>query len=181
MGVINTGMLNIIRGNLTYLEYNLDDFLFSPEINSFIATLYFSNACKLIVGKYNMTKEQCANTTPGFTVVNPFEIGLAIYINRQNYYFFNNLTENFAHSGVYSGPFATILTDLTQKYKAQSLGMLGQIASLVNFFNGCIIAIDLGYIFAYIIVYYYFRTQFKKIKEILLFFDDKFKSHKTPP
>ena len=74
-----------------------------------------------------------------------------------------------------------MLTNLTQYFKSESLGMVGRISALVNLFNGCIIAIDLGYIFAFVVVYYYFRAQFKKIKEILVFFDQKFKSHKTVP
>lgn len=48
-------------------------------------------------------------------------------------------------------------------------------------FNGCIIAIDLAYIFAFMVIYYYFRTQLKQIREILLFFDEKFKTKRTPP
>lgn len=85
-------MLNIIRGNLTYIEYNMINFLFSQSINSFISLLYFQNSCPLLTVNYGITPELCANTTPGFTIVNPFEIGLGVYINRQNYYLFNNLT-----------------------------------------------------------------------------------------
>ena len=59
--------------------------------------------------------------------------------------------------------------------------LMSNIVNLVNLFNGCIIVIDLGYIFAFIVIYYYFRTQFKKIKELLLLFDEKFKSKKIIP
>jgi hypothetical protein len=71
-----------------------------------------------------------------------------------------------------------VLTNLIEIYKGESIRMLGNIASVVNLFNGCIIVINLGYIFAFVVIYYYFRTQFKKIKQILVFFDYKFKSRK---
>jgi hypothetical protein len=56
--------------------------------------------------------------------------------------------------------------------------MMDDILKLVNLFNGCKIVIDLGYILAFVVIYYFFRNQFIKIKEILLFFDEKFKSKK---
>lgn len=170
-GYINNDMLAQIRGNLTYLQYNLNSLVFLPEISTYIILVYFTNSCPILAVKFNMTAPDCAQTAPGFTISNPFEIGLALYLNRQNYYFFNNLTEDFAHSGIYSGPFAMILTNLIEMYKGESMRMLGSIANLVNLFNGCIIVINLGYIFAFIVIYYYFRTQYKKIKQILVFFD----------
>ena len=48
-------MLNAIRGNLTYLEYNLKNFLFTPEMNSFIATLYFGNSCPGLTSNGNLS------------------------------------------------------------------------------------------------------------------------------
>jgi hypothetical protein len=105
-------------------------------------------------------------------------VGLALYINRQNYYFFNNLTEDFAHTGVYSRPFAEILTNLTEYIKTDSLNAVGQIAGLVNLMNGLIIAIDCGYILAFVIIYYYFRNQLYRIKEIIIFFNEKLKARK---
>lgn len=45
--------------------------------------------------------------------------------------------------------------------------------------NGFIILIDCCYIFAFIIIYNYFRQQFIKIKDILYFFNSKWKPHKT--
>jgi hypothetical protein len=56
--------------------------------------------------------------------------------------------------------------------------MMDDILKLVNLFNGCKIVIVLGYILAFVVIYYFFRNQFIKIKEILLFFDEKFKSKK---
>jgi len=59
--------------------------------------------------------------------------------------------------------------------------MIGKVVWLVNLFNGCIIAIDLGYILAFVFIYYYFRKQLGKIKQILVFFEERFRSKKTPP
>ena len=44
--------------------------------------------------------------------------------------------------------------------------------------NGFIILIDCCYIFAFMIIYNYFREQFVKIKEILYFFSNKWKGKK---
>jgi hypothetical protein len=71
-GKVNTDMLDVIRGNLTYLEYNLNNFLFTPDMNNFIATLYFANSCAILTTRYNLTAQECATTAPGFTVANPF-------------------------------------------------------------------------------------------------------------
>lgn len=51
------------------------------------------------------------------------------------------------------------------------LGMIGEIAVSTNLFNGFIIAIDLAYILAFVVIKYYFRQQIIKIKEIMIFFE----------
>jgi len=59
--------------------------------------------------------------------------------------------------------------------------MMGRIGGSVNVLNSCIIAIDLAYLFAFMVVYYYFHSQLTKIKDILTFFDSKFKVDRPLP
>lgn len=59
-----------------------------------------------------MTQAECSSTAPEFTISNPFEVGLLYYFNRQNYYFYNNVTETFAHTSVYSKIFVRVYLDL---------------------------------------------------------------------
>ena len=42
---------------------------------------------------------------PGFTLKNPFRIGLDLYFRRVNYNLMVNLTDTFASNGIYSEPF----------------------------------------------------------------------------
>jgi hypothetical protein len=51
--------------------------------------------------------------------------------------------------------------------------------TIVALLNGFIILIDCCYIFAFIIIYNYFRTQFLKIKDILYFFNSKSRPRKA--
>lgn len=120
--------------------------------------------------KYNMTAAKCANTAPEFTVTNPFELGLVYYFNRQNYYFSNNVTETFAHSSIYSRPFAEVMTNLTRKFKIETLGSLTTISQTLNLMNYVAITIDLFYILAFLLLYYFFRRSLASIKLIIDFF-----------
>lgn len=71
---------------------HINSFEFSPQLNSIIHTLFFQNSCDYLKLTYNLTQKQCSLTAPDFTIKNPFEIGLAYYLNRQVYYFYNNVT-----------------------------------------------------------------------------------------
>jgi len=48
-------MLSVIRGNLTYLEYNIVNFLFSPDLTNFISLLYFENSTSVLTSRYNLS------------------------------------------------------------------------------------------------------------------------------
>jgi hypothetical protein len=50
--------------------------------------------------------------------------------------------------------------------------------TIVALLNGFIILIDCCYIFAFVVIYNYFRTQFLKIKDILYFFNTKWRPKK---
>ena len=77
---------------MKYLTYQISKMNFSPELNSYISTIFMENSCTLMQQKFNMTQAECANTTPYFTITNPFELGLLFYLNRQNYFVYNNMT-----------------------------------------------------------------------------------------
>lgn len=83
-------------------------------MGAFITAFFMDNSCNYLEKSYKISKTECANTAPGFTIVNPFEIGFALYIHRQNYYLGNNVTENYAHSGIFSKNFAWIFTNMTK-------------------------------------------------------------------
>jgi hypothetical protein len=111
---LNPAKLAEIRSQLNYVEHQINDLLFDPDLTNFVTALYFDNSCSQLRTIHNISSSVCSNTCPGFTVVNPFQIGVGLYLHRQNYYISNNLTENFAHTGVFSQPFARIFTNLTQ-------------------------------------------------------------------
>ena len=179
-GNIDYNMLNIIRGNLTYIQYEMSSFSFTPALNSIMAQLYFQNSCALLENTFHLDYFNCHNTMPEFTITNPFEIGLAAYLTRQNFYIFNNITEDYGHTGVLSRPFSDVLTNLTQMIELEGIAVMDAIDSKVNMMNGIIIVIDCLYVLAFVIVYQYFKDQLQKIKDILTFFKEKLKA-KTKP
>lgn len=81
-----------IAENLDFLSFQMTSLDYSPELNQFINTLYFQNSCSILMPMYNMSLEECCNTAPEFTLKNPFEVGLAFYLNRQFFYFYNNIS-----------------------------------------------------------------------------------------
>lgn len=91
----------------------------------------------------------------------------------------NNITENFAHTGVFSQYFARIFTNITLQIQKEGSSSLQNTFTIVLLLNGFIILIDCCYIFAFMIIYNYFREQFVKIKEILYFFNNKWKGKKS--
>lgn len=90
---------------------------------------------------------------PSFTLTNPFEIGLASYFTRQNFYIFNNITEDYGYTGVLSKPFADVLTILAQMIEIEGIKVVDSIENKVNMMNGIIIVIDCLYVLAFIIIY----------------------------
>jgi hypothetical protein len=165
-----------IRTQLNFVEHQINNLLFSDSLTAFISTLFFENSCSQL-SIYNLSS--CSNTCPGFTITNPFQIGVALYFHRQNYYISNNLTENYAHTGIFSQPFARIFTNLTQSIEQEGVASLQNTFTIVALLNGFIILIDCCYIFAFVIIYNYFREQFAKIKDILYFFNSKWKPKKV--
>lgn len=71
-GVLNQPKLDSIRNSLSELEHNMNNLLFSPELNTFITTIYFENSCPVLNQRYNYPLGDCARTVPNFTIVNPF-------------------------------------------------------------------------------------------------------------
>lgn len=112
-------------------------------------------------------------------MVNPFQVGFALYLHRQNYYISTNVTENYAHTGVFSQIFARVFTNLTVAIKQEGNASLDNTFTIVALLNGFIILIDCCYIIAFLIIYNYFRQQFLKIKDILYFFNSKAKPIKN--
>jgi hypothetical protein len=177
--VVDEDKLNEIRYQLNFVEHQINSLLFSDNLSKFITTLFFDNSCSQLKSQYNYSSSNCANSCPGFTIINPFQIGIALYFHRQNYYISNNLTENYAHSGVFSQQFARIFTNLTESIQQEGVASLQNTFTIVLLLNGFIILIDCCYIFAFVIIYNYFREQFVKIKEILYFFNNKWKVKKA--
>jgi hypothetical protein len=87
-------MFASIRNNLNYIIHSRKKFLFGEDFNNLILTIFFEDSCSLLNKNYNYSMTECASTTKGYTIDNPFEIGLAFYFQRQNYFLFTNYTEN---------------------------------------------------------------------------------------
>ena len=133
---------------------------YSPEFLETVETFLFDNSCGIMKKQVNMTSEQCANTMPGFTVSNPFQIGYFTYLFRQNYYLTINLTENFAHTGIYSRPLAQIFHFLALQFQKEGLRIVKGSLQQVFFINLYIILIDCLYIAIFVFIYRYFSTQY---------------------
>lgn len=61
--------------------------------------------------------------------------------------------------------------------KREGISALEETFVTVALLNGFIILIDCIYIFAFLVIYRYFRNQFAKIKEILFFFSIRLTRH----
>lgn len=47
----------------------------------------------------------CGDSMPGYTIEDPFKMNLDLYFRRMRYHLIANITDTFAHTGVFSDPF----------------------------------------------------------------------------
>ena len=111
-GILAPSTIALLKGHIDYLTYNLTNFSFSPSLNDLLYTLHFNNSCSLMKQWYNMSQQECHSMMPEFSISNPFEQGLLYFYTRQNYFFYNNVTETFGHTSIYSNYFVRVYLNL---------------------------------------------------------------------
>ena len=84
--------LNLIRSNFSHLMNSHTNLLMSTDLSNLVVQYYFYNSSTVVQSKYGVTPAECRSLAPEFTVINPFEVGVCIYMVRQDYYMSNNLT-----------------------------------------------------------------------------------------
>lgn len=87
------------------IENHKSKYQFSDKLSYDIKAAFFNNSCGYLVSKGIIKDNWCGDSMKGFTLKNPFRIGLDLYFRRVNYNLVVNLTDAFGSNGIYSEPF----------------------------------------------------------------------------
>lgn len=90
---------------LSIIENSKDNFQFSQGVIKDVTTIFFNDSCDYLVGKQVINTEWCGKSMSGFSLPDPFSLGLDLYFRRMNYNLIANITDTFASTGIYSDPF----------------------------------------------------------------------------
>lgn len=77
----------------------------------------------------------CSNTLPGYVIANPFQLSLIPYFSRMHYNILDNITSAYGCTGVYSGPFITVLTTLLNKMRVYGESFTNDAFTTLNLYN----------------------------------------------
>lgn len=81
--------------------------------------IFFEDSCASLVQRKIIEPQWCNNSMRGFSLTNPFGMGLDFYFRRMHYSLVTNVTDTFAATGLFSDPFKGVFKYLAGKIKEE--------------------------------------------------------------
>jgi len=102
-------------------------------------------------------------------VRNPFQLGLVAYFSKANYNVFDNITETYGSTGLYSSPFVKIFSLLADKIRADGLTFIEDSFDQLTLYNLVYTIMSAFYAFVTLMVIYVLKCMNFEINDLLKF------------
>lgn len=99
----------------------------------------------------------------GFSLKNPFRIGLDLYFRRINYNLIVNVTDTFGSNGIYSEPFKKLFKHFSINIRQQISGKLKQFRSSLLVIAIMVTLMSFFLIVIFFVSLAYFKTKMRRV------------------